>query len=278
MSCIHALHLRTNFLGSWLDHYDNSRLSLTSDSSELSDEFCLAISELFLGSSNSNLLCEMLKTPFWASLIFLGGVSNWGTGTTDINDLFLAKFCGVRMIDVNCALGLVLRDLNLSQRWESSRRLLGCDPMKWCSRIIIVSGVRAAPVFTMLHGITTQKTFTWISSVLLQVLAWDHCKMWSGRLFWALHYKRQLSDTILLSSKSQERYKNMVKYDIRISQNYFTRSKTDFSYVYRHWFVPSCCKDFSKVMFIQIHSWIAFRPSLTLCELLDLECFEEVPV
>jgi hypothetical protein len=31
-------------------------------------------------------------------------------------------------------------------------------------------------------------------------------------------------------------------------------------------------------MFIQIHSWIAFRPSLTLCELLDLECFEEVPV
>jgi len=37
-------------------------------------------------------------------------------------------------------------------------------------------------------------------SVVESSLAWVQCKMWSGSLFWALHYWTRVRNTILLSS------------------------------------------------------------------------------
>jgi hypothetical protein len=52
--------------------------------------------------------------------------------------------------------------LNQTCKWScSSWSLLGCDAVQYCGRIPTYE-VHAASIFITLHGITTQKTLTWI--------------------------------------------------------------------------------------------------------------------
>jgi hypothetical protein len=82
-------------------------------------------------------------------------------------------------------------------------------------------------------------------------------------LFSALHYRRRLWNTVLLSSKCHGRsgLNDIIPHGLKPSYVYLCLS----------WFGPRCCKNLSKLL-------IGSLSSVSFCEEDEFECLEEAPV